>query len=241
MEKKRVICIIQAHMSSTRLPGKIMKDLCGEPALYRMIERLRQCKLLDDIVIATSTKECDDIIVEHCDKWGVHWFRGSDSDVLSRYWGAAQEYPSEYVVRATSDCPLITPVFMDEIIQFMLDHDYRYVNGVNGPAGIGGEIFTRELLQEAAENSTEGYEHEHVSPYMFMKQDSVAEVPYFGDYSHYRITLDTEEDYQAICAVYEGLYQPGNTFGDHDIINFLDTHPEVVAINAMIQQKPWLV
>ena len=238
MEKKRVVAIIQAHMSSTRLPGKVLRDLCGAPALYRMIERVRQAKLIDQIVIATSTKECDDEIIALCEQWGVDTFRGSDSDVLSRYWGAAQAYPAENYMRLTSDCPLIDPGQLDDMTQFFFDNDYRYVHGDGKlPGGIGGEIFTAELMREAAEKSTEGYEHEHVTPYMYWKQDSIGVVPSKEDGSMYRITLDTPEDYEVIKKVYEALYTPGNTFTLNDIMRFLEKHPEIVAINSMVRQK----
>lgn len=238
MEKKKIVAIIQAHMSSSRLPGKVMKDLCGEPALYRMIERVRHSKLIDEIVIATSTLPCDDILIENCQKWGVATFRGSDSDVLSRYWGAAQAYPAEIYMRLTSDCPLIDPDQLDDTIRYFLDNGYRYVHGDGKqPGGIGGEVFTAELMKEAAEKSTEGYEHEHVTPYMYWKQDSVGEVPTKRNGSMYRITLDTPEDYEVIRLVYEALYQPGNHFTLDDILDFLDAHPEVAAINSMIVQK----
>ena len=238
MEKKRLVAIIQAHMSSTRLPGKVLKDLCGAPALYRMIERVRQAKLIDQIVIATSTKECDDEIIALCEQWGVDTFRGSDSDVLSRYWGAAQAYPAENYMRLTSDCPLIDAGQLDKVVQFFFDNDYRYVTGDDKlPGGIGGEVFTAELMQEAAEKSTEGYEHEHVTPYMYWKQDSIGRCPSEEDGSMYRITLDTPEDYEVIKKVYEALYTPGNTFTLDDMLRFLEKHPEIVAINSMIRQK----
>ena len=241
--KKRIVAIIQAHMSSTRLPGKIMKEFCGEPALYRMLERVRQSKLLDDVVVATSSLECDDIIVEKCKAWGVHTFRGSDSDVLSRYWGAAQAYPADVYVRMTSDCPLIDPGWADKTIRFFLDHDFRYVsNAVKDmkptiPLGMGLEVFEASLLEEAYQNATEHYEHEHVTPYMYWKQDSLGALPYTEDAHHFRITLDTPEDYTVISAIYDALYQPGNTFTIDEILSFLKTHPEIVAINAHIYQK----
>jgi len=235
--KKKVISIIQAHMSSTRLPGKVMKDIMGMPALYRMIERVRQSKLVDDIVIATSTKECDDVIIEACEKWGVKTFRGSDSDVLSRYWGAAKQYPADYYIRQTSDCPLIAIEETDKLVEFFLENNYRYAHHKGLPGGCGAEIFTAELLDEAMEKADKPYEHEHVTPYMYWEQDSIGEWFYKEDASHYRITLDTPEDYQAICAVYEALYKPGNSFTVDEMVAFLKEHPEVVAINSMIVQK----
>ena len=205
MKNMKVVGIIQAHMSSSRLPGKVMKDLVGKPALYRMIERLRHCKLLDEIVIATSDKDCDDVIIEACKEWGVSTFRGSDSDVLARYWGAAQAYPGDVYVRMTSDNPLIDPTHMDELIQFFFDHDYRYVatDETSTPNGVGGEVFTAELMKEAYENSTEDYEHEHVTPYMYWKQDSFYYLPFQENLSYMRITMDTPEDFEVIKRVYE--------------------------------------
>lgn len=238
MKKTRVVAIIQAHMSSTRLPGKVMKDLCGMPALYRMIERVRHSKNIDEIVIATSTMDCDDVIIDACKEWGVSTFRGSNDDVLSRYWGAAQAYPAGTYMRLTSDCPLIDPDNLDDQIQYFWDNDYRYVHGDGKlPGGIGGEVFTAELLQEAAENATEGYEHEHVTPYMYWKQDSIGKVPTKRVGSQYRITLDTPEDYAVIKNVYEALYQPGNHFTLDEILDYLEAHPEVCEINSMIVQK----
>lgn len=241
--KKTVIAIIQAHMSSTRLPGKIMKSFCGEPALYRVIERVRQSKLLNDIIIATSTLPCDDVIIEKCAEWGVHTFRGSESDVLSRYWGAAQAYPADAYVRITSDCPCFDAQWADKTIQYFLDHEYRYVsNAVNDikptiPLGFGLEVFEASLLDEANSNATEHYEHEHVTPYMYWKQTSLGALPYTEDAHQYRVTLDTPEDYEAISAIYNALYQPGNTFTVEDVISFLKDHPEIVAINASVYQK----
>lgn len=240
---KKVTAIIQAHMSSTRLPAKIMKDFCGQPALYRMLERVRHSRLLDDIVVATSTLPCDDIIVEKCEAWRVHTFRGSDSDVLSRYWGAARAYPSDVYVRLTSDCPLIDAGWIDKTIQYFLDHDYRYVsNAVNGmkptiPLGMGLEVFEASLLEEAYQNATEHFEHEHVTPYMYWKQASLGALPYTEDAHQFRITLDTPEDYEVISAVYNALYKPGNTFTIDEILNFLKSHPEIAAINAKVYQK----
>lgn len=238
MGKQKIVAIVQAHMSSTRLPGKIMKDICGAPALYRMIERVRQSKLIDEIVIATSTLPCDDIIVEKCNEWNVKTSRGSDSDVLSRYYGAAEENPAEIYVRLTSDSPLIDAADIDRMIQYFLDNGFRYVSGDGkNPLGVGGEVFTAELLKEAAENSTEEYEHEHVTPYMYWKQDSIGRCPALEDGSMYRITMDTPEDFEVITKVYEALYEEGNKFTLAQILDYLKAHPEVASINSAIQQK----
>ena len=241
MEKTKVVAIIQAHMSSSRLPGKIMKDLCGEPALYRMIERVRQAKNIDNVVVATSTLACDDVIIEACEKWGVDTFRGSDHDVLERYWGATQAYPAGTYVRLTSDTPLMDPAYLDKRIQYFWDNDYRYVTGDERQleGTMHCEVFTYELMKETHDNATEGYEHEHVTPYMYTRQDSwhAMTSKYVG--IQYRLDLDTPEDYEVIKAVYEALYQPGNQFNTKQIVEFLDAHPEISAINSEIVQKPY--
>lgn len=237
--EKRILAIIQAHMGSSRLPGKIMKDLCGMPALYRMIERVRQSELLDDIVVATSTLPCDDVIIDACNEWGIHTFRGSDNDVLARFGEAAQAYPADIYVRMTSDCPLMDPGWIDKTVRFFLDHSYRYVyiDLERKPNGLGIEPFTAELLKEAVKNATEKCEREHVTPYMYRKQDSIYKIPFERDNANYRITLDTPEDYEVIKRVYEALYQPGNRFTLDEVLDYLDAHPEILEINAMIKQK----
>lgn len=239
MEKTKVIAIIQAHMSSSRLPGKVMLDLCGMPALYRMVERVRQCKNIDQIVMATSTMECDDIIIEACREWGVSTYRGSNNDVLARYWGAVQAYPAGTYLRLTSDCPLIDPTNLDAMVQYFWDHDYRYVrcDGKEVSGCMDGEVFTAELMKENFENATEGYEHEHVTPYMYTRQPSVGRMPSRIDGSAYRLDLDTPEDYAVIKAVYNALYQPGNRFTVDQVVAYLDAHPEVHQLNSKVVQK----
>ena len=150
----------------------------------------------------------------------------------------AEENPAEIYVRLTSDSPLIDAGDLDRMIQYFLDNGFRYVSGDGkNPLGVGGEVFTAELLKEAMENSTEDYEHEHVTPYMYWKQDSIGRCPSLEDGSMYRITLDTPEDYEVICKVYEALYEEGNKFTLAQILDYLKAHPEVVSINSMIHQK----
>ena len=238
--KKKVVAIIQAHMSSSRLPGKVLKDLCGMPSLYRMVERVRQCRNVDEIVVATSRMKCDDEIIQACEQWGVSTFRGNDRDVLARFWGTTQAYPAEAYVRLTSDCPAIDPVGLDALIQFFWEHTYRYV-GVEHQTHVPGcesyEIFTAELMKETYENATEGYEHEHVTPYMYTKQPSVYRKPCRFEGSRYQVSMDTPEDYALIKCVFEALYNPDKHFTTEDVVKYLDAHPEVWELNAKIQHK----
>ena len=244
MKTNKVVAIIQAHMASSRLPGKIMKDLCGEPALYRMIERVRHCKNIDEIVVATSLMECDDELVEVCKKWGVSTFRGSNNDVLARFWGTVQAYPADAYVRLTSDCPAVDYQGIDEAIQFFEEHDYKYVapemeRHVDGCWSY--EVFSADLMKETYENACEGYEREHVTPYMYTKQPSMYRIPCKFDGSNYRVTLDTPEDYELIKNVYEALYQPGNWFNTDDIVRYLEENPSVNRLNSKVVHKHYTV
>lgn len=230
--------VIQTHMSSTRLPNKVMLDVHGKPELYRVLERVRQSRHIDDFVVATSTLPDDDIIEEKCREWGLNCYRGSDTDVLDRYYGAVRQYPCDIVYRITSDNPLNDHRFIDDMIDFFFSQNVRYVGG-NGknPVGVGGEVFTAEILEEAARNATDPFEREHVSPYMYMKQDSFARFPYPYEEGDIRITMDTPEDYRVIQAVYDALYKPGNTFSLRETVDWLRAHPEIRSINSAVIQK----
>ena len=240
MEKGKVVAIIQAHMSSSRLPGKVMLDLCGEPALFRMIERVRHCKNIDEIVVATSLLDCDDVLIEACEKWGVSTFRGSNNDVLARFYGTTQAYPASAYVRLTSDCPAIDPQGMDEMIQYYWDHDYRYVS-MEVETHVSGcwsyEIFEADLMKETYENATEGYEREHVTPYMYTRQASIGRMPCAFDGHNYRLDLDTPEDYAVLKSIFETLYRPDYCFTTLDIVKYLDSNPDVFAINTNVVAK----
>ena len=236
---KTVIAIIQAHMSSTRLPNKIMLDLHGKPELYRVLERVKKSKYLDDIVVATSDLPCDDIIANSCKEWGIHSFRGSDSDVLSRFYGAAMLFPADAYMRLTSDNPISDPDEIDHEIEYFFNSGLRHVRGdyTHLPHGIGEEVFTAELLQEAYEKATEPFEHEHVTPYMYRNQSSTGIVPTDMDDADIRVTMDTENDYRLLCAIYDHLYSPNRTFTLDEAVSFIRSHPEILEINSMVKDN----
>lgn len=247
---KKVVAIIQARMGSTRLPGKVLMNLAGKPVLSHMMERVRQANTLSSVVIATSEGESDDPIAAFCRENGIDCFRGSELDVLARYYGAAKKNWADVYVRMTADCPLIDPQIIDATVEYFLGNSFRYVSQGGSikyqcntfPRGLDCEVFSAELLEEAYYQAVEPYEHEHVTPYMYWKQPSVS---YFEnpDYetnpevSKQRWTLDTPEDYALIKAVYEALYHGEHNFYWKDILRFLNAHPEVVALNIGIQQK----
>ncbi len=214
MEKKtRVVIIVQARMSSTRLPGKVLKLVLDRPLLSYLIERLRQVKLADELVIATSDQPEDEPIVALCHEARVHVVRGSLNDVLSRYAKAAAESQADAIVRICSDCPLIDPTVVDEAIAFYLSHYPKYdwvCNAVERryPRGYEVEVFSHAALDIAAKVARDPEEREHVTPYLYRHPEqfglgSVVGNVYLGNE---RWVLDTPEDFELISRILSDVY-----------------------------------
>lgn len=241
----KVVCIIQARMGSTRLPGKVMLDLCGKTVLGHVIERVKRVKNIDEIVIATTTKEDDAIISEEALKYDVKVFRGSEEDVLSRYYYAAKENKSDIVVRITSDCPLIDPEITDKIIDYYLinENSYDYVSNTlerTFPRGLDTEVFNFKALENAFNEATLQRDREHVTPYIWNNPNRFSLGNYKNDvnYSHLRWTLDTEEDFHLIRKIYECIYPfKMDDFVMKDILLLYEKDKNLLYINNMIKQK----
>ncbi|NME95933.1 NTP transferase domain-containing protein [Clostridium cochlearium] len=240
----KVVCIVQARVGSTRLPGKVLKKICGKTVLEHDIDRLKRIKNIDEIIIATTTLEKDNAIVKECQRLGVKCFRGSEEDVLSRYYYAAKENNADVVVRVTSDCPLIDPEVSEKIIQYYLDNKdkYDYVSNTierTYPRGLDTEVFSFEALEKSYNEAKKQYEREHVTPYIYQNADKFKMVQYKNerDYSNYRWTLDTQEDYKLINIIYNNLYEKNKLFCFNDILQFIDENFYLTKINDHIQQK----
>lgn len=241
---KKTIAIIQARMGSTRLPGKVMKNLLGKTILAHDIERVKQAKTIDDIVIATTVADIDDCIADEALRCGAKIFRGSEEDVLSRYYFAATENEADIIVRITSDCPLIDPKVVDDIVTFFKQNNYDIVTNAGNdlsqrtyPRGLDTEVFSYAALQEAHNNAREKYQREHVTPYIY---ENVKRIFYYKndvDYSCYRWTLDTEEDWLLIRKLYEHLYHGKHDFYMYDILTVMEQNPELFEINKDVKQK----
>jgi spore coat polysaccharide biosynthesis protein SpsF len=243
-----VVAIIQARMGSTRLPGKVLKTVLGKPLIAYQIERLKRCKWIDKLVVATTTKEPDSAIVELCQQLNVDVFRGSESDVLERYYQAACHYQADVVVRLTADCPLIDPEIVDQVIMTYLDHypKYDYVSNTvkrTYPRGLDTEVFSFNALQTAHQEAGAPHLREHVTPYIYMNSNlfKLGKVLNDTDYSQHRWTVDTLEDFELIKRIIEQLYPINPLFHQEDVINLLREHPEWTLINAHIEQKKILL
>lgn len=236
--------IMQARLGSTRLPGKILKKLCGKTVLEHDIERIKQAKLVDEIIIATTEKEEDEIIAQIAEKSEVKCYRGSELDVLKRYYDAAKYFGIDNVVRITSDCPLVDPFIIDEVLQFYFDGNYDITTNVPNewekmtyPRGLDLEIFPFEWLDKAYNNATSPYDREHVSPFIYDHAIKKGYFRYKKDYSMYRWTLDTEEDWILIEKIYNELYKGRHDFYFEDIIKLMVKHPDWQKINEQVEQK----
>lgn len=243
-KQMKIGVIIQARMGSTRLPGKVMKKIQGRSVLEHVIERVKQSKLIDEIIIATTTHEHDSVIEAEASRCGVKSFRGSEEDVLSRYYYAAKSNELDVVVRITSDCPLIDPIIIDNVIEFYESHNYAIVTNAGNdlhnrtyPRGLDVEVFSFTLLENAYHDAKEKHQREHVTPYIYETSKSVAIYKNEIDYSEYRWTLDTEEDFELICEIYRYLYKGSHDFYLEEIVNLVNARPELKMINAHIEQK----
>jgi spore coat polysaccharide biosynthesis protein SpsF len=237
----KTCAIVQARMGSSRLPGKVLMDLGGQTVLARVVNRLRRATLLDEILIATCYAVTDDAIVRECERLSVNSFRGSEDDVLDRYYQAAQVSKAEVVVRITSDCPLIDPVLVDETISVFQEQHADYASNTivhSYPRGLDTEVFTRAALERAWTDARKSYEREHVTPYFYEHPElfRIASTHGPDDYSHFRWTLDTPEDLQLIRKIYS-KFDDQDTFGWQEAVALMEREPELAELNSHVSQK----
>jgi len=242
----KVVIINQARMTSTRLPKKVLKQVLGKSLLEYQIERLQRVKLADQIVMATTINDTDQPIIDLCDRLSIACYRGSEDDVLSRYHGAAIEHQADVVVRVTSDCPVIDPQVIDQVIQYYMDDypKYDYVSNCLGrtyPRGMDTEVFSFKSLDEAFHQATAQDDREHVTPFIHVQSDkySLGQVNYFKNYSEHRWTVDTVEDFELIKRIFESLYPLKPKFLLQDCLELLSQNPEWSMINRHIEQKQY--
>ena len=236
--------IVQARMTSTRLPGKVLKQVLGKPLLEYQIERLRRVKLVDAFLIAATVNDTDEPIVELCRRLSVPLFRGPEDDVLARYHGAAAAQHADTVVRVTSDCPIIDPAVIDETIRYYLDGqgDYDYAsNGLERsyPLGMDTEVFSFRALHEAFVEARDPAEREHVTAFIYRRPQRyrLGNVALAPNQAHHRWTVDTAEDFELISRIISTLHPRQPQFSMSDVLNLLQANPDWVAINAHVQQR----
>jgi spore coat polysaccharide biosynthesis protein SpsF len=240
----KTVIIVQARMTSTRLPGKVMLPLAGQPMLERLTERLRRVSRADAMVIATTLNTTDDVIAAFCAAQAIACHRGSEHDVLSRYAGAAREHQADVVVRVTSDCPLLDPELVDDLLQRFVSQrgQVDYLSNMiepTWPYGMAVEVFSAQALYEADAEATQPAEREHVTPFIYWRPERyrLLSVRHDVDLSLQRWTVDTPEDYQLVRRVFEALYPGQPRFAMADVLGLLARHPDWMQINQHIEQK----
>jgi spore coat polysaccharide biosynthesis protein SpsF len=243
----KIGAIVQARTSSTRLPGKVLKELpyaSGITCLEQVIRRLKKSKKLNDIIIATTKEKEDNDIINIVKKEDVKYFRGSKENVLSRYYFAAKENNIDLIVRITSDCPCIDVEIVDLTIYDHINKmaDYTANSLVRTyPHGLDVEVFNFNALEKAYKNAKEDYEKEHVTPYIYRNSQifkiNIIKAPKEIYTPGIRVTLDTEEDYTLLCTVFDYLYPQNKYFDAYDVVKLFKEKPWLKLINKKIIQK----
>jgi len=237
------VIIVQARMTSTRLPGKVLKTIAGRPMLSYQLERLRQVQNADQLVIATTTNKADEAIVALCVAEGVACTRGSEHDVLSRYHEAATRFRATTVVRVTSDCPLLDPGIVDAAITSFFEPPgyYDYASNMIEPTypyGMSVEVMSAHALHEAHLEATDPQEREHVTPFIYWRSDRfrVKSLTMQPNLSNHRWTVDTPEDFLLVSRILDKLYPVKPHFVMSDVLELLAGHPDWASINRHVKQ-----
>ncbi len=244
----RIAAIIQARVSSRRLPGKVLRELpygSGITVLEQIIRRLKRCKKLNGVIVATTAEKDDDELVSIAQRGGAKHFRGTKEDVLSRYYSASKENGLDILVRITGDCPCIDPEVVDLVIEKHLAAKTDFTSNILNrtfPHGLDTEVLNFDTLEKAHLQAKQAFEREHVCPYIYksnpqMFKISSVEAPEILHAPDIRVTLDTEQDYALLCAVFDYLYPENEFFDTKDIIKLFRGKPWLKTINRNVAHK----
>lgn len=235
--------IIQARCGSTRFPNKVFADVNGKPLIWHVVNRLTHAKTIDKIVIATTTNEKDDQIEKWCNENNVACFRGSENDVLNRYYSASVAFPSDIVVRITADDPFKEPAVIDAVVNKLINEGYDHVTNnfpPSWPEGLDCEAFTFAALEESEKTTNDAFEREHVTQYIYHNPDKfkIGNVASPKNLSYLRWTIDKEVDYEMVKAVYAHR-DPANTgiLLLDEILDILEKYPEIKEINSSVERS----
>ena len=258
--KPNVVAIIQGRMLSSRLPGKILADIAGQPMLQRVYIRTSRAGTVSETIFATTTDPSDDLVAEYCDFSGIPFTRGSLFDVLDRYYRAAKQARADIIVRVTADCPVIDPALIDDVINTLLDGEYDFAcNRLpppwhrTYPIGLDVEACTFEMLEKAWKEAKEPHHREHAMPYFYEGVElsvlshqltvgvsprgfRIALLNHTTDFGEYRWTVDTPQDLELIRQVYS-RFNGRDDFSWKEVLDLLHNEPELTKINAGVQHK----
>jgi len=240
----RIVATIEARMASTRLPGKVLADIGGKPALEVMIERLRLVPELNAIVLATTLNASDDAVEALGRRLGVGVWRGSEDDVLQRVLDAARNHKADVIVELTGDCPLIDPAVVSAVVRRYLEAGVDYVSNIltrSFPIGMDTQVFAVKVLADVSRRTADAADHEHVSLYIYRHPERYSLANLLAKPAEtrpqLRLTLDTAEDLRVIRAVHAALSPEGAGYSVARMIEFLDADPNTARINAAIEHR----
>jgi spore coat polysaccharide biosynthesis protein SpsF len=242
---QKIVCIIQARMGSSRLPGKVLKEICGKPMLDWVIRRASRSQMVDQILVAATISSDDEPIARFCETNDISLLRGSEFDVLNRYYQAASSMDADIIVRLTADCPLIDPDLIDKIIHALLDEKADFAANRlpppyhrTYPIGLDVEVATFTALETAWKNAAEGFEREHVMPYLYDPAHGMKFVvaDHVEDLGSLRWTVDTPEDLEFVRQVTK-RFDCRDDFSWLDVLKLVKEYPELSEINARISHK----
>jgi len=248
-EQFKIVTVIQSRMDSSRLPGKVMMPLAGQPLLSRLYQRVVASEFAGDTVIAATEEKSDLPIIKLCEENKIKYFRGHSTDLLDRHYQAAKTFNADVVVKIPSDCPLIDPIIIDKVIKYYIDnkHKFDFVSNLHSPSYPDGndvEVMTMESLEDAWQNAELPLEREHTTPYFWDNPEKfrIGNVKWETglDFSMtHRFTIDYKEDYDFIKEVYDELYTENNMFTLNDILNLLNDKPKIKKINEKYAGVNW--
>lgn len=242
----KTVATIEARMASSRLPGKILLPILGRPMLELLIERVKQSKKIEEIIIATTTDPSDDILVKKSRDWQVGIYRGSTNDVLDRVLTAAKKYQADVIVELTGDCPLLDPEIIDEAIETFQRSKVDYVAnitlGAPFPRGLDVQVFPTPILARLAKETTDPFDREHVSLYIYSHPEKFRlkkiAPSFLNKFQNLRLTVDTEKDLELVRRIYHLLYFKKRFFTTSDILSLFKRFPNLAMINQEVSQKP---
>ena len=235
--------IIQARCGSTRFPNKVFAEIDGKPLIWHVVNRLTYAKTIDKIIIATTNSSMDDAIEDWCVDNGVCCYRGSENDVLNRYYCASMMFPSDVIVRITADDPFKEPEIIDRVVSMLLDGDYDIVTNnfpPSFPEGLDCEAFLFAALEQSEKSVCDPFEREHVTQYMYKHPNKfkIGNVVCNTNMSYLRWTIDNHVDLDMVKAIYEhrNSENKGVLLMD-EILGILQMHPEILEINSSVERS----
>lgn len=242
--RKKIVATIEARMTSSRLPGKVLLPLAGVPALELLINRLKKSKYIDEIVVATTVNAADDPLIVLASRLNVRYFRGSELDVLSRVLGAARSVDADIIVEVTGDCPFVDPALVDQGITKYFSGGYDYAANiipVSFPIGFDVQVFSVSVLSQVDKLTLDPLDRVHVSYYIYSHPESFKLLSWLAPenlaWPELRVTLDEQADYELLDTIAKRFMPDNQYFSAEDVINLLREQPNLLTINSHVRQK----